>query len=187
MLSWQGPSRVALSGRARVALSGLARVALSADFADFADCAEPPRTNLNCMLHQQTTNVILGAFFEIYRARGYGFLETVYSNSLAVELGTRGLCVKREVPIRVFWKEVPVGTYRMDLLVDDSVLVEVKSVEMLTDAHNRQLINYLKATGLEVGLLLNFGPDPRFVRRVNSKSPVTQSPRRVRDVREVRG
>lgn len=139
------------------------------------------------MLHQPITDAILGAFFEIYRSRGYGFLENVYSNSLAVELGLRGLRVKREVPVQVHWKDVPVGTYRMDLLVDDRVLVEVKSVEKLIDAHNRQLVNYLKATGLEVGLLLNFGPDPRFVRRVNTGSPVTQFPRRVRDVRDVRG
>jgi hypothetical protein len=63
----------------------------------------------------------------------------------------------------------------------------VKTVEKLVDAHNRQLVNYLKATGLEVGLLLNFGPEPQFVRRVNTKPPGTQSPRLVRDVREVRG
>jgi GxxExxY protein len=120
------------------------------------------------MLHEPTTNVILGSFFEIYRARGYGFLENVYSNSLAVELGTRGLEVRREIPIEVTWKGVSVGTYRMDLVVESEVLVEVKTVERLTEAHNRQLVNYLKATGLEVGLLLNFGPEPQFIRRVNS-------------------
>lgn len=139
------------------------------------------------MLHQQTTNAILGAFFEIYRARGYGFLEAVYSNSLAVELGMRGLSVKREVPVQVHWKEVSVGTYRIDLLAEEKVLVEVKTVERLVEAHNRQLVNYLRATGLVVGLLLNFGPEPQFVRRVNSKSPDAQSPRPVRAVREVRG
>ena len=121
------------------------------------------------MLHDTITSSILGAFFEIYRERGYGFLEIVYSNSLAAELGLRGLEVKREVPTQVHWKGILVGTYRMDLLVDNKVLVEVKTVEKLTDAHNRQLVNYLKATGLEVGLLLNFGPEPQFVRRANTK------------------
>jgi GxxExxY protein len=120
------------------------------------------------MLHETITSPILGAFYEIYRARGYGFLESVYSNSIAVELGIRGLSVKREVPAQVHWKGVPVGTYRMDLLVEGKVLVEVKTVERLTDAHKRQLVNYLKATGLEVGLLLNFGPEPQFIRRVNT-------------------
>lgn len=121
------------------------------------------------MLHEPITNAILGSFFEVYRERGYGLLENVYSNSLAAELGIRGLEVKREVPVQVDWKGVLVGTYRMDLLVEKAVLVEVKTVEKLVDAHNRQLVNYLKATGLEVGLLLNFGPDPQFIRRVNSK------------------
>lgn len=121
------------------------------------------------MLHEPITNSILGAFFEIYRARGYGLLESVYSNSLAVELGIRGLNVRREVPSEVHWKGVSVGAYRIDLLVDGKVLVEVKTVERLADAHSRQMMNYLKATGLEVGLLLNFGPDPQFVRRANSK------------------
>lgn len=138
------------------------------------------------MLHEPITNKILGAFFEIYRSRGYGFLENVYSNSLAVEIGLRRLQVKREIPVQVEWKGVTVGTYRMDLLVENLVLVEVKTVERLGDAHSRQLVNYLKATGLEVGLLLNFGPEPQFIRRVNSSSD-PQSPRRIRAVREIRG
>jgi GxxExxY protein len=121
------------------------------------------------MLHEPITNQIIGSFFEIYRAKGYGFLENVYTNSLAVELGIRRLQVKREVPVEVDWKGVVVGTYRMDLLVENMVLVEVKAVDKLVDAHNRQLVNYLKATGIEVGLLLNFGPEPQFSRRVNSR------------------
>lgn len=126
------------------------------------------RSQVFPMLHEPITKSILGAFFEIYRARGYGFLENVYSNSLAAELGIRGFEVKREVPTEVHWKGISVGTYRMDLLVADCVLVEVKTVERLTDAHNRQLVNYLRATGLEVGLLLNFGPEPQFIRRANT-------------------
>jgi GxxExxY protein len=77
--------------------------------------------------------------------------------------------VKREVPTEVHWKGVSVGTYRIDLFVNNMVLVEVKTVERLADAHNRQLVNYLRATGLEVGLLLNFGPEPQFVRRANTR------------------
>lgn len=120
------------------------------------------------MLHERITNQIIGAFFEIYRARGYGFLESVYSNSLAVEIGQRGLRVSREIPVQVDWKGVVVGTSRIDLLVQDIVLVEIKTVERIVEAHQRQLVNYLKATELEVGLLLNFGPDPHFIRRVNT-------------------
>ena len=121
------------------------------------------------MLHEAITNQIIGSFFEIYRARGYGFLENVYAGSLAVELGLRGLQVGREIPVQVDWKGVVVGTYRMDLVVEKKVLVEVKTVEKLVEAHQRQLVNYLKATGLEVGLVLNFGPEPQFSRRVNSR------------------
>jgi GxxExxY protein len=121
------------------------------------------------MLHERITNQIIGAFFEIYRTRGYGFLESVYANSLAVEIGLRGLQVRREIPVQVDWKAVVVGTYRIDLLVEKAVLVEVKTVESIVEAHQRQLVNYLKATDVEVGLLLNFGPDPHFIRRVNTK------------------
>jgi GxxExxY protein len=121
------------------------------------------------MLHERITNQIIGAFFEIYRTRGYGFLESVYANSLAVEIGLRGLQVRREIPVQVDWKAVVVGTYRIDLLVEKAVLVEVKTVERIVEAHQRQLVNYLKATDVEVGLLLNFGPDPHFIRRVNTK------------------
>lgn len=147
--------------------------------ADFADSADNSRGHNQqpLMLHQDITNQIIGSFFGVYRGRGYGFLEAVYSNSMAVDLGLRGLSVRREVPVQVFWKGVTVGTYRMDLLVDNKVLVEVKTVERIADAHSRQLLNYLKATGLEVGLLLNFGPDPQFVRMVNSKD----TPRSLRD------
>jgi GxxExxY protein len=143
------------------------RCPLSADFAEFTDKSRGLIEGA-FMLHERLTNQIIGAFFEIYRARGYGFLETVYSNSLAAELGLRGLQVGREIPVQVDWKGVVVGTYRMDVLVERVVLVEVKTVEKIVEAHQRQLVNYLKATGLEVGLLLNFGPEPQFSRRVNS-------------------
>jgi GxxExxY protein len=122
------------------------------------------------MLYRDITNAIIGGFYEIYNARGFGFQELVYSNSLTVELGLRGLKVRREVPTEVTWKGTTVGTYRIDLLVEDVVLVEVKAVEKLLPAHEAQLVNYLKATGLELGLLLNFGPEAQFRRRVLSTS-----------------
>src|SRR5688572_25100972 len=100
------------------------------------------------MLHSQLTNTIIGSFFEVHRGRGYGFLESVSSNSMAVEIGLRGLEVRRETPVEVHWKGVRVGTYRVDMVVEDLVLVEVKTVEKLIDAHSRQLVNYLKATGI---------------------------------------
>jgi GxxExxY protein len=121
------------------------------------------------ILYKDITNTALAGFYEIYRERGFGFQESVYSNSLAVEFGLRGLRVSREVPIEVRWKGVIVGTYRIDLLVNDVILVEVKAVERLIPAHEAQLLNYLKATGIEVGLLLNFGAEPQFRRRVLSR------------------
>jgi GxxExxY protein len=150
----------------------LARNSFLADFAELADNRRGP-TPGTPVLHEPITNKILGSFFEIYRVRGFGFLENVYTNSLAVELGLRGLEVRREIPVQVHWKGELVGTYRMDLLVENKVLVEVKSCDRLVEAHYRQLLNYLKATGLEVGLLLNFGPDPQFVRRVFTNDAVS--------------
>jgi GxxExxY protein len=93
-------------------------------------------------------------------------LEGSYANALAVELRSKGLSVRREVPIEVVYRGVPVGMYRVDLIVEESVLVEVKSTKTVSDADFRQVLNYLKATDLEVGFLLHFGPKPRFRRLI---------------------
>ena len=120
------------------------------------------------LLHAPITDQILGGCYSLYRALGYGFLETVYKNGLVVELGRRGLVVRREVPVEVFYLGVSIGFYRIDLLVNEKVIVEVKAQHSLTVVDEKQLSNYLKATNLEVGLLFNFGPEPKFERIVYS-------------------
>ena len=122
------------------------------------------------LLHGHITDQVLGAYFEIYHELGYGFQEVVYANTLAIELGLRGRSVARESPTQIHWKGHPVGTYRIDLLVDACVIVEVKSVDAIVDAHERQLMNYLRATNIEVGMILNFGPTKGHRRLIFSNS-----------------
>ena len=125
------------------------------------------------LLHADISSRILTSCFEVYRIRGYGFLENIYKNSVAVELALRGSTVRREVPVEVNYKGQPVGTYRIDILVDSCVLLEVKTQNGIGDADVHQLMNYLRASGVHVGLLFNFGPKPAFARRVYSASTQT--------------
>lgn len=120
------------------------------------------------LLHRELTDEIIGGCYTVYRALGFGFVENVYRNALAVELGRRGLKATREVPVEVCYLGVPVGTYRIDLLVCDKVIVEVKAQNALTGIDEKQLQNYLKATDVEVGLLFNFGPEPKLQRIIYS-------------------
>ena len=115
--------------------------------------------------HSKLTEDIIGAFFTIYNTLGYGFLEKVYANALKLELGRRGLKVKQEFPIVVRYLDQVVGEYYADLVVNDLVIVEIKATKTLLQEHEAQLLNYLKATPYEVGLLLNFGPKPEQKRR----------------------
>ena len=115
--------------------------------------------------HSNITGQIIKAFYKVYNILGYGFLEKVYENALAIELRERGLSVVQQAPIKVYYREQSVGDYYPDLLVDGKVIVELKAVEALPDKHNAQLLNYLKATEIQVGLLLNFGPSKPEVRR----------------------
>lgn len=120
------------------------------------------------LLHADVTSRIIASCYEVNRLRGYGFLEAVYKNSVAVELELRGSKVRREVPVAVDYKGVAVGTYRIDMLVDDRVLVEVKTQLGISDADVHQLMNYQRASGMTVGILFNFGPKASFVRRIYS-------------------
>jgi GxxExxY protein len=121
------------------------------------------------MLHKELTSEIINAFYTVYNALGYGFLEKVYENALIHELNQRGLRVQQQKPIKVYYDGVVAGEYFADLLVEDKVIVELKAAKAISDGHKAQLINYLKATGTKVGLILNFGPKPTFVRRVFTK------------------
>jgi GxxExxY protein len=120
------------------------------------------------MLHKETTDKIIKAFYYVYNTLGYGFLEKVYENAMLLELRSLGLSVEKQVPIKVYFKEQQVGDYYADLIVEDKVIVELKAAESLCEEHEFQLINYLKATNIEVGLLLNFGNNPQFTRKIFS-------------------
>jgi GxxExxY protein len=115
--------------------------------------------------HTNITELIIKAFYKVYNTLGYGFLEKVYKNALAIELQKLGLEVSPEARVLVYYEGEVVGEYFADLLVASVVLVELKTVEKLMEEHEAQLINYLKATPYEVGLLLNFGPKPEIKRR----------------------
>lgn len=115
--------------------------------------------------HTEVTDKILRSFYNVYNALGYGFLEKVYENAMLIELRDLGLSVQNQVPIKVFYKGQKVGEYFADLLVEHKVVVELKAVDLLANSHEAQLINYLKATAYEVGLLLNFGPKPEHKRK----------------------
>ena len=128
------------------------------------------------LLHQPITESILGAFYEVYYALGYGFLERPYANALVVELRLRGHHVQREIRVPVRYKGVVVGRYQIDIVVDEKVLVEVKSGPTITNADHRQLLNYLQCTEMEVGLLLHFGRAPRFHRTIWTRDHRTPTP-----------
>ena len=121
------------------------------------------------LLHKEITSEIINAFYTVYNTLGYGFLEKVYENALVFELEKRGLKAQTQFPIEVYYEGKIVGKYFADLLVADTVIVELKAAEKLIAAHETQLINYLKATDIEVGLLLNFGKEAKYKRRVFSK------------------
>jgi GxxExxY protein len=105
-------------------------------------------------------------FFQVYNALGYGFLEKVYENALTYELRKQDYQVLQQVPIKVRYDGIIVGDYYADLLVNDSVILELKAVERIAAEHEAQLLNYLRATEIDVGLLLNFGPKPQVVRKI---------------------
>jgi GxxExxY protein len=118
------------------------------------------------LLHKDLTDVILKTFYEVYNDLGYGFLEKVYQNSLLIELRNKGLNVIPQKKIKVFYKGNEVGEYFADLIVEDKVVLELKAVEYIVEEFENQLLNYLKGTDCEVGLLLNFGKKPQFRRRI---------------------
>ena len=109
------------------------------------------------LLHKDITEQIIGAAFEVHDVLGYGFLENVYQNAMAVELGLRGMSVELESQIDVRYKTVRVGHYEADLFVNKSVIVELKVAREYQKADEAQLLNELKGTGIKVGLLINFG------------------------------
>ena len=118
------------------------------------------------LLNKEITDKIIKAFYKVYNDLGYGFLERVYENALFIELTDMGLKCEKQRPIDVFYKEVKVGNYFADIIVEDKIILELKAAEGIAEEHEFQLVNYLKATEIEVGLLLNFGKAPEFKRKI---------------------
>ena len=117
-------------------------------------------------LHADITDKIIGCAYKVYRILGAGFLEKIYENALIIELHQIGLNVVQQHPIKVNYKGNIIGDYYADLLVENTVIIELKAVNELSKVHETQLVNYLKATGIEVGLLINFGDDINIKRKV---------------------
>lgn len=121
------------------------------------------------LLQRELTGEIIGAFYECYSTLKVGHLESVYRKALAIELRHRGLEVREEAPLEVTYRGVVVGHFRLDLFVEHRVAIEVKSTLVLGPTDQRQLINYLRAGNIDVGLLLHFGPEPVFHRLVSPR------------------
>jgi GxxExxY protein len=119
-------------------------------------------------LHSGLTSEIINAFYQVYNNLGFGFLEKVYHNSILYELNKRGLNTESFFSIDVFYENRKVGHYIADIIVENLIILEIKSVETLCEEHEAQLLNYLKATDIEIGLLLNFGKKPHFKRKIFS-------------------
>ena len=128
--------------------------------------------------HEELTEKIIGVFYDVYNELGYGFLESVYEESLVIALGEEGLCVERQLAIPVWFRGREVGRFRGDVVVEGSILLELKSTRILESAHEAQLLHYLKSTEIEVGLLLNFGSRPRFRRLLfdNQRKKIRENP-----------
>ena len=132
---------------------------------------------------RETTQVIIGLFFRVYNRLGYGFLEFVYRRALAYELRKRGLHVEPDVAVDVWYDDIEGGHFRADIVVNRRIIIEIKASAALVDADRKQLLNYLRATDLEIGLLLHFGPKATVKRLIFAN---IRKPRAGRSVRTQR-
>lgn len=117
------------------------------------------------MENEALTQTIIGCAFKVHNALGSGFLEKVYENALRFELVKRGLRIKQQEPIKVYYEDEIVGEYFADLWIEDQVIIELKAIRKLNKEHEVQLVNYLTATGVDTGLLINFGPSVQIKRK----------------------
>jgi GxxExxY protein len=117
-------------------------------------------------LHKELTDAIIGRFYHVYNKLGYGFSEKVYENALCIALRKVGLKAEKQNKIEVYYEDELVGDYKADIIVNDCVILELKAATLVVGEHEAQLMNYLKATKIEVGYILNFGPKPQFSRRI---------------------
>jgi len=118
--------------------------------------------------HSDTTQEIISAAYEVYNYLGIGFLESVYEKALQIELEERGFTVSNQQAIKVFYKRKLAGDFKTDLIVNDAIIIELKAVSKINPKHEVQLVNYLRATNIEVGLVINFGEEIKIKRRVFS-------------------
>ncbi|MDD3321354.1 MAG: GxxExxY protein [Paludibacter sp.] len=118
------------------------------------------------LLHEEITEKIIKSYYKVYNTLGYGFLEKVYENALAIELMKNGLEVKCQYPISVLYDNKIVGEYFADIIVNNLVVIELKASKVLSEENECQLINYLRATDVELGLLLNFGKVAEYKRKI---------------------
>lgn len=130
--------------------------------------------------HRELTDKIIGVFYEVYNELGHGFLEAVYEQAMAIALSEACLRVDRQFPLKVTFRGQVIGDYRADLIAEGAVILELKAGSGIDPTHEAQLLHYLRATEIEVGLLLNFGPKPQFKRFVfeNSKKQIRVQPRK---------
>jgi GxxExxY protein len=135
--------------------------------------------NSEGLKHRELTEKIIGVFYDVYNELGHGFLETIYEQALAIALAQAGMKVERQVGVSVWFRSQQVGDFRADMRVDGKVLLELKAARAIDQAHEKQLLNYLRATDIEVGLLLNFGVKPQFRRLVyeNERKKIRVDPR----------
>jgi GxxExxY protein len=129
--------------------------------------------------HRELTEKIIGVVYDVYNELGHGFLESVYEQAMAIALGQAGLHVDRQMSLKVIFRGEVVGDFRADVIVERAVILELKAASGINPAQEAQLLNYLRATEIEVGLLLNFGPRPQFKRLVfeNSRKQIRVNPR----------
>ena len=129
--------------------------------------------------HRELTEKIIGVFYDVYNELGHGFLESIYEQALAIALVQAGMKVERQVAVSVWFRGQQIGDFRADMRVDGKVLLELKAARAIDEAHEKQLLNYLRATDIEVGLLLNFGVKPQFRRLAyeNERKKIRVDPR----------
>ena len=130
------------------------------------------------LIHSELTEKIIGVFYDVYNELGYGFLESTYAEATVIALEQAGLVVQREYPVPVWFRGVRVGQYFADVMVNEKILLELKTARNIDSAHEAQLLHYLRATEIEVGLLLNFGVRPQFRRLLfdNVRKKIRENP-----------
>ena len=135
------------------------------------DSPSEQRSSRPEIIEKDLSHTIIAAFYEVYNALGFGFLESIYAKALEIALRRRGIFVEREVGCEIYFAGERVGVHRADILVERRIIVEVKASRALADINKQQLLNYVSAFGLRLGILLHFGPKPSFHRVLSPRRP----------------